>query len=147
MTTNIGEFTIAINEFTRERIPEEHRRFTMKIALELLRGIVLSSPVGNPALWKGRAPPGYVGGAFRGNWQVSLGLPASGALDEIDRSGGPTIARGLSVVAGVAPFQTIWLQNNLPYALRIEQGWSTQAPTGVVETNLIRVSSRFRVSD
>lgn len=146
--SNIREFELEINRWTRERLPEELRLFTIKVASELFRGIVLSSPVGNPALWKGKAPPGYVGGAFRGNWQVTLGQPATTPISAIDQSGGPTIAKGVAVILQVRPFQTIWLVNALPYALRIEQGWSTQqAPSGVVEINIIRVSSRFRVSD
>jgi hypothetical protein len=32
--------------------------------------------------------------------------------------------------------QTIWICNNVPYAQRLEHGWSKKAPTGMVEITL-----------
>lgn len=36
-----------------------------------------------------------------------------------------------SIVIPVGDYRPIYIQNNLPYALRIENGWSGQAPSGV----------------
>ena len=45
-------------------------------AMELLKRVILKSPVGDPSMWKdpSRVPPGYVGGRFKANWQVSVGV-------------------------------------------------------------------------
>jgi hypothetical protein len=75
---------------------------------------------------------GYVGGRFRGNWQVTIGSVPAGPVDLIDANGGPTIARGAAELAGFKAGPTIYLTNNVPYAIPLEYGHSTQAPAGVV---------------
>lgn len=79
-----------------------------------------------------KAGNGYTGGRFRGNWQVTLNAPAAGELERIDPAGAATIADGLATIAPVKFGATVYLVNNLPYAIRLEYGWSTQAPAGVV---------------
>lgn len=81
-----------------------------------------------------KAPEGYVGGRFRGNWQVSFNTQPTGELDRVDPGGKATVAAGAAVVAtfNAAQHQTIWLVNNLPYAGPLEHGHSTQAPAGMV---------------
>lgn len=111
-----------------------------KVSLELLKGVVLMSPVGNPDLWK-HPVKGYVGGRFRGNWQVSIGVPAAGALDLTDRNGAATISKGAAVITNVRADESIWLVNNLAYARRIEYGWSKQAPAGCVRVTVARFQS------
>ncbi|MFV8955715.1 hypothetical protein, partial [Serratia fonticola] len=41
-----------------------------------------------------KGPPGYSGGRFRGNWQVSFDSAADGETGRIDKSGGATLAAG-----------------------------------------------------
>lgn len=41
------------------------------------------------------------------------------------------ISGAISVRIPIGEYPIIYLQNNLPYAVRIENGWSKQAPTGV----------------
>ncbi|MEE4465532.1 hypothetical protein V2S84_25980, partial [Azotobacter chroococcum] len=48
-----------------------------KVGIDMLAKIVDRSPVGNPSLWQSPPPPGYVGGRFRGNWQVTFNAPAT----------------------------------------------------------------------
>ncbi|AHG23465.1 hypothetical protein O197_49 [Edwardsiella phage eiAU-183] len=77
---------------------------------------------------------GYTGGRFRGNWQVSFNAPIDTAIDRIDKSGGATLAAGDAVLAGLNLDQvhSVWFCNNVPYARRLEFGWSNQAPNGIV---------------
>lgn len=85
---------------------------------------------------------GYVGGRFRGNWQVSFDAPAPTALDLIDPQGASTIRRGLDVIVGFdANVSSVWLTNNVRYASRLEYGWSKQAPSGVVRVSLAGIQS------
>lgn len=113
-----------------------------KITKAVLTDIVMASPVGNPELWAegSRPEPGYVGGQFRGNWQVSVGAPAVGTIDNIDPEGSSTIAAGRAVILSATLGDTIYITNNLPYARRIEYGWSRQAPAGVVRITVARYS-------
>ena len=76
----------------------------------------------------------YVGGRFRGNWQVSFEVGETGLLDLIDPRGASAKSNGMQVIEqfriGVG---SIWMMNNLPYGPRLEyEGWSSQAPAGMV---------------
>ena len=63
-----------------------------KLTLDLDKGIVMSTPVGDPTYWKRPPPPGYVGGRARGNWQPSVGEPITTEIDRIDASGNDVMA-------------------------------------------------------
>lgn len=114
------------------------------ISMALLSEIVQRSPVGNPDLWKGKAPPGYTGGGFRANNQVSIGSPDYSDLPDVDKSGGPTLQKGSAVIAQAKPFAVIYIQNNRPYAEELENGHSTQAPTGVYAVSFHGVSQAYK---
>ena len=75
-------------------------------------------------------------GRFRGNWQASIGAPAGGVLS--DTGGSVSIARAQGTVSGAELGDSIFLVNNLPYAQRLEYGWSRQAPNGMVRLTVQR---------
>ncbi len=79
---------------------------------------------------------GYVGGRFRGNWQFSIDSPATEELDRIDPSGNEAITALLTQVQSLTIGQTAYIVNNLPYAIPLEYGHSTQAPGGMVRVTL-----------
>ena len=60
------------------------------------------TPVGNPALWSYPAPPNYAPGRLKGAWVIEF------SKDEIR------------------------ISNPMDYALRVEYGWSSQAPNGMM---------------
>lgn len=73
-------------------------------------------------------------GRLRGNWQCSLVNPKDGELDL--RSLAEVNAEIRERVGASKLEDTLWLTNNLPYAERIEyDGWSGQAPAGMVRIN------------
>jgi len=80
-------------------------------------------------------------GRLKGNWQVSIGAPASGTLATNDPSGGATLGKIVAGIGGAG--STTFLANNLAYAQRIEyDGWShTKAPAGMVRVSFARIDS------
>lgn len=82
------------------------------------------------------AGQGYVGGRFRGNWQFSIDSPATEELDRIDPSGSEAITALITQVQALTIGQTAYIVNNLPYAIPLEYGHSTQAPAGMVRVTL-----------
>lgn len=82
------------------------------------------------------AGQGYVGGRFRGNWQFSIDSPATEELDRIDPSGSQAIAELMGQVQALTIGQTAFIVNNLPYAIPLEYGHSSQAPAGMVRVTL-----------
>lgn len=89
-----------------------------KIALELFSRVILKTPVD-----KGRA---------RANWQVAIGGAPNGTLELEDKSGTATISAVTASAAGLRAGDVIFLVNNLPYIQRLEDGYSGQAPAGMV---------------
>lgn len=80
----------------------------------------------------------YVGGRFRGNWQFSIEAPADGTLDIVDPSGSMSLALLRGQVTSLTAGQTAYIVNNLPYAIPLEYGHSSQAPSGMVRVTVAR---------
>ena len=97
------------------------------VVLDLAENIIDMSPVGDPSYWKGKAPTGYVGGTFRGNWQHQEG--GSYPTNKFNSLGGQASrSRIRSSVPERAAGKNHWIVNNMPYSIRLEYGWSRQAP-------------------
>jgi hypothetical protein len=106
---------------------------TVKEAI-LLIGINLvdRSPVGDPTLWISNPPKGYVGGHFKANWQGGSGSPNYQTTDDIDPTGEISITNISQAIPEKAG-GVFYITNSLPYAQRLEDGWSSQAPQGMVK--------------
>jgi len=78
-------------------------------------------------------------GRFRGNWQASIGSPVLSTTSRLDSTGAGSINDAAVTVQGLKLGQTFYLANNLPYARRLEYGYSNQAPSGFLRINLQRV--------
>lgn len=75
----------------------------------------------------------YTGGRFKSNWLAATGAAMNTATPETtDPNGSATRAAIKQKLDGWKPGQTIWITNSLPYAQRLEYGWSKQAPGGIV---------------
>ena len=85
-----------------------------------------------------KAPEGYVGGRFRGNWHLSIDVVENVTFDEVDPTGRETIAALVSAVSDFTAGQAAYLINNLPYGIALEYGHSKQAPGGMVRITVAR---------
>lgn len=79
-------------------------------AYELKDRIEKRTPIGKPELWHSAPPPGYEPGTLRASWDI-----------EIDG-------------------KSIRIFNDQPYAERVETGWSTQAPAGMMRISALEWS-------
>lgn len=95
---------------------------------------------------RGWAAKNYTGGRFRGNWQVTFDRPAVGAIDRVDKAGTATLAAGRDVLAHYdsGEYGSIWFTNNVPYAQRLEYGWSKQAPAGIIRVVAAEINSKVK---
>lgn len=112
------------NENLRQNPQNFDRRGYLKRGLKLKDGMGI------------RAPQGYVGGRFRGNWMFSIGSPDTSTVDQVDPGGSRSMAR---IVNGALHFnagETAYITNSLPYAIPLEYGHSTQSPNGMVRITL-----------
>lgn len=99
------------------------------ISAEILQLILLAAPVET--------------GRFRGNNIVSIGAPVYTTSDVVDPSGSETLARGLSVMTGLEPYTQVFIQNNLVYAVPLEDGHSKQAPAGIYGVSFNSVAQKY----
>lgn len=99
-----------------KRVESNAERVVKTYCLAFHTAVVLATPVDT-----GRA---------RANWQVALNQPATAVLDDTDRSGQATIAKGQQVVATYKDGAQLRITNNLPYIDRLNAGHSAQAPAG-----------------
>lgn len=102
--------------------------FSKKVAGEMLQQVITRSPVDS--------------GAFRGNHRVGI--------DSIDSTENPAdtsnpLQKGLATIkSGGGLGKVVYISNSLPYALRLENGWSQQAPIGVYSISFMNVVNKYR---
>lgn len=116
-------FALDVSKFV-EKAKKNPEKVMRQVSIKLFSAIIKASPVDT--------------GRFRMNWMASGGTPASGTTDATDKSGNTAAGNATSFVLKAADWREFTLTNNLPYAQRLEYGWSQQAPAGVVRTNVSR---------
>lgn len=120
-----------IAQMTEESIHDTRKGITIK----LFSSVIQDTPVDS-----GRA---------RGNWQATQGSPASGVTSRTDRKplkSPPGHELALEIEQCVPLEDGVsYLTNNLPYIGRLEyDGWSNQAPAGMVRKNITRIQNIVR---
>lgn len=115
-----------VNKFGRN-VDQAARRVTF----ELGKHIVIRSPVDT--------------GRFRANWQHTTGSPSSQILQAADRGGNAAIQKLASSLQASKAGNVEYVVNNLPYGPRLEyEGWSKQAPNGMVRITVAEFRSKMR---
>lgn len=107
-------FAADLNKLCK-RAGDKAEMVVRKTALELQSGMIERSPVDT--------------GRFKSNFQCGIGAINA---DTSAAPGSDAEGRTNTVLQGWKQGQTIWLTNSLPYAKRLEDGWSKQAPAGMV---------------
>lgn len=119
----MSKFTLDIQAFVTKakKNPETVMR---SVSLKLFSAIIKASPVDT--------------GRFRGNWQTTGVTPATGLIAGVDPTGNKAMNSAATFITNAPGWNTFTLTNNLPYAERLEYGWSKQAPVGMVRVNIAR---------
>lgn len=100
-------------------IAEDGNKKLRKIVAIGLQSVVMRSPV--------------MDGAYRGNHRITINSEDhSYNMSEVDKDGPSTISKGNYEIAKAKLGDLVYIQNNLPYSIAIENGHSKeQAPNGV----------------
>ena len=92
-----------------------------EVATKLYTKIISYTPVGYPSLWKYKSPAGYHPGTLKKSWEINY-----------------------------QP-KEVTIKNEQPHAQRVENGWSTQAPYGMMRLSitefpdlLAQVAARYK---
>lgn len=116
-------FALDVRNFV-EKTKRNNETVMRAVSLKLFSAIIKASPVDT--------------GRFRMNWQASGPSPATGIVAGVDASGSKAVTEAAAYINGSSGWMEFTLANNLPYAQRLEYGWSKQAPTGMVRVNVLR---------
>ena len=116
-----------------EKIGDEHLR---KVSAEMLQGVIMASPV--------------MDSPFRSNHRVTIDTPTSeteegtgnrspkGSLDQL------TFNDGAREILKAKLGSCVYIQNNISYALALENGHSDQAPKGVYALTFRYISEKYK---
>jgi hypothetical protein len=75
-------------------------------------------------------------GRFRGNWFMGVDVRPTVSTADMDKDGSKTVARMQSLSPQIFAGKVVYVTNNLPYAMRLETGYSKQAPVGMVRVTV-----------
>lgn len=102
---------------------QAHDKIVRDTTIALFTNVVMETPVAD--------------GVAKGSWQTTVNTPAGGQVVRTDPSGRAAIAEvEANTPAGAG--QITCLTSNLAYIERLENGWSMQAPNGMVKRNVDR---------
>jgi len=128
--SNLINFNVAL-DVASKRIHGDMNKFYKQVCLEVLKRIVLRTPVDT-----GRA---------RGNWQVEIGRAANSSLIVEGTEGAMAdfaINSGASKLATIPPFSLVHITNNLEYIEYLEYvRRSPQHPEGFLEITLTEMAA------
>lgn len=111
-----------------------------KVAFDAFNGVLRRSPVDT--------------GRFRWSWRIAVGDPDLSVEPPDKKKSGvqkgtpPTgkEVEQLGKLKQVTAQGSVHISNNLPYAERLENGYSTQAPTGILEPTLSEMLVNFNTA-
>lgn len=110
----------------------KHGLFVQRYVMELQSAVIEKTPVDT--------------GMLHWNWFIGNGLINTTTEEHQGTNRSGAIARNNRVIESIkVNGQVIYLSNSLPYAYRIEyEGWSNQAPAGMLRISLIESESIAR---
>lgn len=142
MKTNLADFKRMLNVQAKKTVDTLIKDTQIAVGRYVYEGVCLRSPV--------------LTGKFRHNWQCAVNKEPEIERDAVfggTTTGEPITANERAMFTDAAnqlkkqPVgQTLYIVNNLPYAQRLENGWSQKAPTGMVEITLMEVLEGVSVS-
>ena len=125
----MSKFTLDVKAFC-EKAKKNPEIVMRQVSMKLFSAIIKASPVDT--------------GRFRNNWFAAAGpTPSRETTTYTGKQGTAAINRASKVIGesrGMG-WTELTLTNNLPYAQRLEYGWSKQAPTGIVRVNVARFNT------
>lgn len=117
-----------------------------QVVLTVASSLIDKSPVGDPALWESKPGKHYVPGTFKANWNGSSGEIDTSTQDETDPTGELSFVRIAGAIPSDLTQAIFYISNSLPYAQALEDGHSTQAPTGMVGLTVLEFDQIFAAS-
>lgn len=107
------------------QIVSDSEQNVKNIVMDTVQSLVVSSPVDT--------------GAYRASHIVSLGSADMGVREPKVNANQDAAVQAVKIKLG----NLVYIQNNQPYAERLENGWSDQAPQGIYSTTFNFISQKY----
>ncbi|MCH7354337.1 HK97 gp10 family phage protein [Acinetobacter sp. NIPH 1958] len=107
------------------KVVSDSKEHIKNIVIDTVQSLVVSSPVDT--------------GAYRASHIVSIGSGDFGVRGPETNANQDAAIQAVKIKLG----NLIYIQNNLPYAERLENGWSDQAPQGIYSTAFNFISQKY----
>jgi hypothetical protein len=147
------QFRLDIDRWLNQEVPAKAAETQRMMAAEALTQCVQATPVGNNTKWKANIaraakglpalPKGYVGGQARRNWQVGIGTSPRTVINGTDANGSQAMSDGYAKIASLTAPGRVFITNPLDYMDALENGWSKQAPQGMVAQAVANISAKY----
>lgn len=128
MPSNIQQFTATLDKW-KVMIPKKQDAVVRNIMVAIAENVIVG----------GRYSPGTPvdTSRARNSWFVGLDqMPGNALASGLDHSGQLALSEAMGVLAGAKAGGIIYLVNGAAYIRRLEYGWSSQAPAGMVRITL-----------
>lgn len=131
MAGNLLDLSKNLKKRSRE-IKKSASELSVNVALTIVGDLVYKTPVDTSKALS--------------NWIVTLGKPSKDKLDphffgefgsSQKASAAESLTRAKYILKNKKPGQSIFIVNNLPYIVRLNEGYSAQAPAGFVERAIL----------
>ena len=120
------EFKAALKRWQTQKMEPAIAGFQRELAIELGRRVVKRTPVKT--------------GQARANTRLAIGNRVGQQFLRItDKIGDVTIQKITQSAQRIAPYSNWTIYNAVPYAQRLEHGWSRQAPSGMFRISVKEV--------
>ena len=123
---NVKEFNANITAFA-EAMRVDSRLAYKRIIFDIWRRIIKRSPVDT--------------GRFRASWTINQETPDETVQAPDQKSYSYKATFDESKLNWTQAYPMLWINNSLPYAERLETGWSKQAPSGVVGLTILEITT------
>lgn len=121
----MGQFALDITKWVNEIIEQDGTldQAVRSIMFEMSSRVVQRSPVDT--------------GRFKANWQLKIGsMPEKVYPKRFDKSGRETLGQIEKAASRVVAGDIVYLINNVPYSIKLEDGHSKQAAAGVIKVTV-----------
>ena len=113
-----------------KKVGDKAQEVARQLAISLQRSIISQSPVDT--------------GRFRNNWVCGINAVNTATTEAVDKTGADALNRTKSTLQHFKMGDTVYLTNSLPYAQRLEYGWSKQAPAGFVRITVVELEQYLK---
>lgn len=107
------------------QVVSDSEAYVKTIVIDTVQSLVVSSPVDT--------------GAYRSSHIVSIDSVDMGLRGHETNANQDAAIQAVKIKLG----NLVYIQNNLPYAERLENGWSDQAPQGIYSTTFNFISQKY----